>query len=444
MHTQNDIRLTWLFRILAAGLLAAMILLPIARQVSAAEFITGEPDVIIGEDEVIEDDLFASGRRIEISGVVQGDLFATGQEVIIDGVVEGTVFITGQYLTVGGEIDGSLLASGYSLTLEPDAYVSRSVYFAGFGLEAEEGAFVERGLYLTGYQLILDGDVNRDLTVAAGAVELNGTVGGDAIIQVSETPEDEEPNFGFWEAFMPGGLRMIDPGFREGEDSQVGGNIEFSTTEIQTPSIETPRPGAFLGLAIAGWLRRRVGEFLAVLIIGALMLRFLPSLMQSARTYAQENILPSAGYGCLSLIVFAIGVPLAFGLILLAAFLGGLVTLGALFGKVMGVGTATLGLIIAIFSITVSLASKAVIAFLGGRMLFGRFAPDVEPGQFWNEVLFLGVGALIYALLRSIPLGLGLLVGVIVTLVGLGAIIYTLWMRWFPTKGKASAKASAS
>jgi hypothetical protein len=108
-------------------------------------------------------------------------------------------------------------------------------------------------------------------------------------------------------------------------------------------------------------------------------------------------------------------------------------------------GTASLGMIIALFSILVALVSKTLIAFIGGRLIFKRFAPNMDQDEYWNEVLFLAVGAFIYALLRSIPLGLGLLVGTIVTLVGLGAVIFTLWNRWVPKMGKAaSAKASSS
>ena len=445
MKSLLSARFKWPLIVLTGALLAAMTVLPLVQRASAAEFITGDPDVFIAEDEVIEDDLFVTGQRIEIAGTVEGDLFAAGQDIILSGVVEGTVFLTGQYLTVDGEIDGTLLASGYSLTMDSNTYVSRSTYFAGFGMQVEEGGTVDRSLYMTGYQLILDGDIERDLMVGAAAVQLNGSVGGDAIVQVSEITEDEDARFDFWEAFMPGGLRVIEPGFEEGDEAQVTGNIELSSQEVDMPSVEIPRPGAFLGLAIAGWLRRRLGEFLAIIIVGGLLLYLLPTLMQSARTYAQENVLPSAGYGCLSLIAFVFGVPIVFGLIFLAAFLSGLVTLGTLFDTVLGLGTAALGMLIALFSILVTLVSKALVAFLGGRLLFGRFAPNLDQDRYWNEVLFLAVGAFIYALLRSIPLGLGLLVGVLVTLVGLGAIIFTLWDRWVPkSKKAATAKGSAS
>ncbi len=445
MSSQMSSRFKWPLIVLAAALLTAMVVLPLVQQASAAEIITGDPDVLIAEDEVIEDDLFVTGRRIEIAGTVQGDLFAAGQDIIVSGTVEGTVFLTGQYLTVDGEIDGTLLASGYSLTMESNADVSRSAYFAGFGMQVEEGGTIARSLYTTGYQLIFDGDVERDLTAAAAAVQLNGSVGGDAIIQVSEVSEDEDARFGFWQTIMPGGLRVIDPGFEQGEDAQVAGNIEYSSQQVDMPSVEIPRPGTFLGLAIAGWLRRRIGEFLAIIIVGALLLHFLPALMHSARTYAEENVLPSAGYGCLSLIAFVIGTPIVFGLIFLAALLSGLVTLGTLFDTVLGLGTAALGLVIALFAILVTLVSKALIAFLAGRIIFGRFASDMDQDQYWNEVLFLVVGAIIYALLRSIPFGFGLLVGIIVTLVGLGAVLYTLWQRYIPDRpGSKKARASAN
>ena len=79
------------------GLLA----LALASPVSAADFRSGD-DVVIGANEVIDDDLFAAGNRVEINGTVTGDLWATGSEVIVNGEVEGSVFIAGQTLAVNG------------------------------------------------------------------------------------------------------------------------------------------------------------------------------------------------------------------------------------------------------------------------------------------------------------------------------------------------------
>ena len=68
--------------------------------------------------------------------------------------------------------------------------------------------------------------------------------------------------------------------------------------------------------------------------------------------------------------------------------------------------------------------SKLIVAYLFGRLLLERLAPD------WVEYAWrvLGVGLLIYIPLASIPI-LGWLVSFLATLVGLGAA-WLLWRAW--------------
>lgn len=441
MQKQETRRFVSLGLILVAILL--VMLFPLAQRGMAADIITGNPNVVIEEDEVIEDDLFVSGAVVEIHGTVIGDVFASGQEVIVDGTIEGALVMTGQFLELNGEVDGMLAAGGYGITLGPNASVSRSAYIGGFSMEADEGSMIGRSVYVGGYQLVLNGEIGRDVAAGAGAVELNGSVGGDVVLDMGEVTSEGAPPTD-WRGFLPGGVRVIEPGFRQGDQAEVEGLIRHTTSPgIDLPAARTPRPGTIFGAATTNLFISRLGEFLAILIVGALALRFLPGLMQSARTYADENILRSAGYGCLSMIIFAVAVPVGAGLLLLAAFLGGLVTLGSMVNEILGLGGASLGLVIAAFSALFSLGSKALVVFWVGRKLFGQIAPQMETDRYWNEVIFLGVGALLYELIRAIPF-FGPVVGFVVTLIGLGAILYVLWMRWFPSKAASGKQAAAA
>jgi hypothetical protein len=427
----------------ALVVLLLVLLFPFAQRGLAAEVITGNPDVVIEADDVIEDDLFVSGAVIEIHGTIIGDVFASGQEVIIDGTVEGTLVMTGQFLMLDGEVDGSLVASGYGITFGPNASVSRSAYLGGFSFEAEEGSLIERSIYMGGYQLLLNGEVGRDVAAGAGAMELNGEVGGDLVLDMGEVDSEAEDSI-YWRSMLPGGVRVIEPGFRQGDGAVVAGEIKRTTYPgVDFPSVGDPRPGGLIGMAAANWFFSRLGEFLAILIVGALGLRFMPGLMQSARQYADKNALRSAGYGCLSLVVFVVAVPLAGGVLILVAILGGFLTLGSLVNEILGLGGASLGLAIALFSALVTVGSKALVVFWVGRKLFEQLAPKMETDRFWNEVIFLAAGALLFELIRAIPI-FGPLFGFVVTLIGLGAILYVLWQRWFPSKASSAEAAPAA
>ncbi len=72
----------------------------------------------------------------------------------------------------------------------------------------------------------------------------------------------------------------------------------------------------------------------------------------------------------------------------------------------------------------VALVTKMVVAFLVGKTVLDRLAPQTMEGR-WGSAIALLVGVLIYEVIRAIPL-LGFLVGILVTIVGLGAIYLTI------------------
>jgi hypothetical protein len=123
-------------------------------------------------------------------------------------------------------------------------------------------------------------------------------------------------------------------------------------------------------------------------------------------------------------IVFGIGVPVAVGLLLLLSALLGVVTLGQMFGSVFGLGGAVLSVAIVLFGFVVKYVAKVIVAFVVGRLVMARLAPQTQSsagGKAWALV----AGVFVYAIMRAVPV-LGWLVGILVTLCGLGAIFVVL------------------
>jgi cytoskeletal protein CcmA (bactofilin family) len=390
----------------------------------AADFRGGET-VVISADEVIDDDLFVTGQRVEVNGTVKGDLFATGRDVLINGSVEGSLFVSGQTLVVNGQVDGSLYAGGYSLTVGPEASIGRNVYFGGFSLTTESGSGIGRSLYTGGYQAIVNGEVANDVSVGSAALELTGAVGGDVRGEVAPAEGGAPP---FVPQF-PGSVPAVPPGLRVSEKARIGGDVDVVVSEPGRGAGERPQDRALFGLPRA--IANRIGQFIAILIVGGLLLYFWPGLMQRASSEAQERPLPSAGRGCLITFLFPLAVVVAVIALVVLALLGGLVTFGQLLGDILGIGGATLGLAVALFIFVFSLVTKAIVAFLGGRLILTRLSAQTEPG-WWTDFASLALGALIYEILRVIPI-LGIIVAVIVTLIGLGAIYVALREKMRPT-----------
>ena len=209
---------SWKRGVLVLGLVVLAVF-GLAGSAAAAEFRSADT-VVVEADEVIDDDLFLSGNRVEMKGTVKGDLFAAGTEVVVNGEVEGSLFVAGQSLEVNGSVGGSLYGGSYAMTVGPEAQIGRNIYYGGFSLVTDPGSAAGRGLYVGGYQLIHGGQVAGDLSFGGAAFELNGSVGGDVHAEVSTPSQPAPPMFmpGF-----PGAVAPIAPGIRMGAQGGGGG-----------------------------------------------------------------------------------------------------------------------------------------------------------------------------------------------------------------------------
>lgn len=398
----------WL-RLLLALVTLGLCAVWLARPAHAAEF-RGEETVTIGADEVIDDDLFVAGETVTVDGTVRGDLFANGTEVTINGTVEGSLFTSGRTLLVNGTVGGSLYSGGYSLRLGPEATVARNVFFGGFSLASAEGSEIGRSIYSGGYQVILDGAVANDVNVGAGALEIDGTVGGNVLGSVGQAAE--EPPTMMMPSFE-GQVPAVPPGLRIGEGAQVAGDV---IVEMET--IEESQPAPLYSPANSR-TRAVIGELIALLLIGGLLLWWRPDWLRRTGAVVQESPLPSLGIGLLTVIAVAFLVPVAVMIVVLLAIVGGLISFGELVAPLLGVGLTGLFFAVAIFAFVVGMVSKIIVAFWGGRRLMQRTPEDGISGV---DFAALALGLVIYAVLRIVPFGIGLLIAWVIALLGVGAI----------------------
>jgi len=409
-------RSRWLGIICLIGCLGALTLV---RPVHATDFRGGDT-IVIDENQVIDDDLFIAGETVTIDGIVKGDLVATGETVTINGHVEGSLLISGRTLAINGTVNGSTYAGGYSLTLGEGAAVGRNLYFGGYNLAATSGSTVGRSLYGGGYQLLLNGDIAQDAMVGSAALAVNGRVGGDLRGTVGSSAERTPPTF------MPdfeGAVPPVAPGLRISPDAAIGGALAIETTAMDAMGDVAAPPPPFFSLENPTF-RWAIGEFLALLIIGLLLLYLRPTLIRRAGVALQERPLPSLGVGLLTVVIVVIGSPIALGLTFLLALLGGWLTLGQLGGDILGVGIPTLLFVLTLFFFVAGIVTKIVVAYMGGNLLFRQASNGTSSRGL--ELIALAFGLLIYMGLRLIPFGGGAMIALLVTLFGLGAFYFAL------------------
>ena len=414
-------------RLALALILALMIAIPFATPASAGEILPGDPDVYIGPDEVIDDDLFVSGRFIQIDGTVRGDVFAAGQEITINGLIEGNLFTAGQLHMINGQVDGSVFAVGFSIEYGPEAIVGGSSFVGAYSLLAAEGSQITRNLYLGGYQANLAGDIGRDVIASLSAFKLEGSVAGDVLLELNEA-RDSSVNPNDFTFYFPGNVEVLPEGIDQVAGSFIGGQLDYSVNQIQidipflygNSNTNINIADDLVGAYFANWIITRVGEFVALLIIGALFFNYMPKTSGNALAEFEKQPFANMGWGLLVALLIPLTLVLAIAFVVMLAVIGGILTLGQLAGTILSIGGLGVGALWVFFGLVFWLVSKTVFAYFVGQKLLERIRPETLDGS-WAIVVILAVGLLIYEILRAIPL-FGWIAALLVILAGVGSL----------------------
>lgn len=434
----------WALIIIVLGL----IVLGVFGAPQAARAVEYDNDGVIAADEVIDDDVFMSSQTVSIDGAVNGVLFISGDQITVNGkvngdlvmssgeaqvngVVNGNLAFVGQSLTLSGVVKGSVFFLGGGLELEPSAVVGRNVFFNGFGMEMQPGSMVERDAVIGGYQALLAGQIARDVQAEVTALEIEGDIGRNVTAKVSG------PEEGFSDGLQwPGLPQPIEAGLRVAEDAHIGGALVYASPVEQSDTIQAVPEGGItyepskkevpvsLGQRAGQWFLARVRDLLTLLVLGGLVIWRAPAWLNRLADQARAKPLPSAGKGLVIVVVGYVGAFALAGLILILGILMGVVTLGRLAGVIFGVGFSGLAMTFALFTLCVAYISKLIVAYLIGKLVFRRLAPQPADNVVWPFIL----GVVLYTFLRSIP-ALGWWVGVAATLIGMGAMWLTFYER---------------
>ena len=172
---------------LVAMLLALSLFLTVFAPsiVNAAEFKEGE-HYILPAGQVIYEDLFVAGNRVEILGDVDGDLFVAANIIEIKGTIHGTAYLTGNYVALHGRVDRDVLAMVNQLWIDGSVGQDLRVMAGGtsqavlpMATFGESFGTVPR-VFSEGLRIDPNAQVGGDVHAFVGGPTLiAGTVGGD-------------------------------------------------------------------------------------------------------------------------------------------------------------------------------------------------------------------------------------------------------------------------
>src|SRR5689334_18770430 len=195
----------------------------------------GGDKVVIQTAEVVNDDLYVGAQEFVLDGTVNGDLIVFAQIVTINGKVDGDLMAAAQTVVVNGEVTGAIRMAGSVLQVGEKASIGGDIVGAGYSLEGKAGSKIGRDLVFAGGQILLAGDVTRNVRVATGGFDLRSKVGGDVKAEVGNA--DQGPAGPPPAMFMPRtsiSAPNVNPGLTIASSAAIGGNLNYTQSKDVT------------------------------------------------------------------------------------------------------------------------------------------------------------------------------------------------------------------
>jgi anti-sigma factor RsiW len=165
-----------------AVVLAAMAcLLALPPAASAAEIRHVAAGVTVAADEVIKNDLIAASNTVKIEGTVEGDLIAFCRNLTVNGRVKGDVIAFAQIVRINGAVDGNVRS--FSNYVSYAGTVGKNVTAFTETFELASKSTLGGSLTMFAAMASQDGRVGRDLLSFVADHQLDGSVGGAALMK---------------------------------------------------------------------------------------------------------------------------------------------------------------------------------------------------------------------------------------------------------------------
>jgi cytoskeletal protein CcmA (bactofilin family) len=405
----------------------------------------GGDRVVIEAGEVVNDDLYVSAQEFTLDGTVNGDLIVFAQTATINGKVDGDLMAAAQTVAVNGEVTGSIRMAGSILLVGAKAKIGRDIVGAGYSLEGKPGSTIGQDLVFAGGQILLAGNVDRNVQVGTGGLELRGQVGGNLNAEVGEADQGRAgppPSL-----FMPQSTIAppnVQPGLTIDPSAVVAGNLKYTQSkDVTIPAgvvsgqvtRTAPRNNAAasreetVAQKITKWGLNFVRNSITLILIGLLLLWLFPVFIRGLSDQLQSKPLPSLGWGAVAWAAFFFALLLIVAVTAIAAIFFGVLTLSQLTGTVIWLGIlALVGLIVGFILVTTFVA-KVVFGVALGKWIFSQVHLPLAEHRYWPMIVGVLITLAVTAVLSFplIPSFLGWLLNFLIVLLGLGSL--WLWSR---------------
>lgn len=340
-------------------------------------------------DRPAAEDLYLAGREVTVRAPVEGDVVAAGRSVSLESRVAEDAWLAGERVVIEAEVGDDVRAAGHRVHLS--APVAGHVALAGDTVLLDHTARVGDFAWLVGRDVVVRGAVGS-LRARGETVTIAGEVAGDA--DVAATSIRLAPG-----AIVRGDLRWSS----ERPPVLDGAAVEGRLVEVERARVPT---AADRVLGALFWI-------ISLIIASVLLFLALPRFSAQVARTARASPWRSLGAG---LAVLA-GVPLVIAL----SFLTGVLWI---------VGVVLLA------AYLLALSAGAVLGVLATGDLALDAVRRTEAPTRRARVVAVVLSALVVALLAMVPV-VGPFVLLVLTIVGIGSTLASLWSMRRPMAGEA-------
>jgi len=338
--------------------------------------------VVLPASAVHNQDFFAYGKSIEISGTVNGDVYVFGGQVFIDGVVNGDVLVAGGSVEISGKVSRNVrLLSGQASI---SGTVGRSVTAVTATIELSPSARVGRNVVILSGNVDLESMVGSNARVYASNLRISDGIGGSLYAYVGSMRVTSKARITGDVEYWSNKNALID------SHAKIGGEL------IHHPSFfySIFHGKIFKSLKIGSKFAALSMNFFYTLVIALILMRYFPQRVENSYHALNHKLFQSLVAG----IVLVIILPLLFFALLIT---------------IVGVPFALTLLAINVISFY---SAKIITIIWLARHIFRRF--DFSK----HRRLYFTFGLIIYYGLTLIPY-VGTVVSTLALLLGLGGLV---------------------
>lgn len=339
--------------------------------------------VLVRENEVVDEDLYAGGNTITIEGTIEGDLIVWAFDRLdVSGTVEGDVIGFASSASISGSVEGSIRLVGFNVEMTGAA--ARDLFAIAWDVAAS--GTIGRDVLAWASTLTLNGEVERDMEgQTLNRTRVDGSVGRDMQMTVGALEIGAGASIGQDVIYQSRREASID------SEASIGGTVTRRAITVPNVRISAAR---FVGLLLA---------VLAFVWIGMLMIWLMPGTIREASEAVVHRWARSlvVGFAALFLPLFLTAAIIALAMLSPPDLTVSIVAIGA---------PVCLGLLLLLFLGLI--LAPVPIAIAVGRRILGR-RRSAFAGYLFGIVLYL---ALLFIPYIGIP------AAALVTILGLGAL----------------------